>query len=104
MTDIKDPLLNWRQWGGFAITGVGVIVLTLLLLVGSLTNIEQANFVQKVAIWVLGTGVIGYAHNLSHSTQKWWQGEEFKDLSPRAQCIAIGSHILWFGVFMYLVL
>ena len=47
---MDDPLLNWRRWGGFAITAVGVVVLTLLLLVGSVTNIEQANFVQKVVI------------------------------------------------------
>ena len=97
---MDDPFLNWRRWGGFAITAVGVVVLTLLLLVGSLTNIEQANFVQKVVIWVLGTGVIGYAHNLAHSTQKNWQGEKFKDLSPSAQRIAIGAQIIWFVLFV----
>ena len=97
---MDDPLSKWRVWGGFGITGVGVVVLTLLLLVGSLTNIEQANFVQKVVIWVLGTGVIGYAHNLAHSTQKNWQGEKFKDLSPMAQRIAIGFHIIWFALFV----
>ena len=95
-----DPFLNWRQWGGFAITAVGVVVLTLLLLVGSLTNIEQANFVQKVVIWVLGTGVIGYAHNLAYSTQKRSQGKEFKDLSPRAQGIAVGAQAIWFVLFV----
>ena len=95
-----DPFLYWRQWGGFAITAVGVVVLTLLLLVGSLTNIEQANFVQKVVIWVLGTGVIGYAHNLAHSTQKNLQGEAFKDLSPKAQGFAIAIQIIWFVLFV----
>lgn len=98
---MDDPFLNWRRWGGFAITAVGVVVLTLLLLVGSLTNIEQANFVQKIVIWVLGTSVIGYIHNLAHSTQKNWQGEEFKDLSPRAQGIAGTAQVLWFTLIMY---
>ena len=97
---MADPLLNWREWGGFAITAVGVVVLTLLLLVGSLTNIEQASFVQKVVIWVLGTGIIGYGHNLAYTTQKSWQGEAFKDLSPRAQGIAIAFHIAWFLLFV----
>ncbi len=97
---MADPFLNWRQWGGFAITAVGVVVLTLLLLVGSLTNIEQASFVQKVVIWVLGSGIIGYAHNLTYSTQRNWQGKEaFKDLSPRTQGIFIGAHAAWFVVF-----
>ena len=76
------------------------MVLTLLLLVGSLTNIEQANFVQKVVIWVLGSGIIGYAHNLAFATQRNWQGEAFKDLSPRAQRIAIGVHAIWFVLFV----
>ncbi len=97
---MDDPFLNWRRWGGFAITAVGVVVLTLLLLVGSLTNIEQANFVQKVVIWVLGTGVIGFAHNLAYSTQKRWQGKELKDLSPRAQGIAVGAQAIWFVLFV----
>ena len=97
---MDDPFFNWRRWGGFAITGVGVVVLSLLLLVGSLTNIEQANFVQKVVIWVLGSGVIGYAHNLAHSTQKRWQGGEFKDLTPRAQAIGIAAQVAWFALFV----
>ena len=98
---MDDLFSKWKQWGGFAITAVGVVVLTLLLLVGSLTNIEQANFVQKVVIWVLGTGIIGYAHSLAHSTLKNWQGEEeFKDLPPWAQGLAIGSHIAWFAFFV----
>jgi hypothetical protein len=97
---MDDPLSNWRVWGGFGITGVGVIVLTLLLLVGSLTNIEEASFVQKVVIWVLGSGIIGYAHNLAHATQRSWQGEKFKNLSPRAQGVAIGAHLVWFALFV----
>ncbi len=97
---MADPLLNWREWGGFAITAVGVVVLTLLLLVGSLTNIEQANFVQKVVIWVLGTGIICSGHRLAYTTQENWQGEAFKDLSPRAQGIAIGAHAIWFVLFV----
>ena len=95
---MADPLLSWDKWGPFAIPAVGVIVLTLLLLVGSLTNIEQANFVQKVVIWVLGSGIISYAHKLEFTT-KMNREEGAKDLSPWVQRSFIGVHAIWFFVF-----
>jgi len=79
------------------------MVLTLLLLVGSLTNIENAHFVQKVVIWVLGAAVISYGHSLAYSTQKCWQGEAFIDLRPWAQILAMAIHVIWFVVFILLV-
>ena len=39
MPDVKLSLGEWWQWGAFEIPFIGVMVLTLLLLVGSLTNI-----------------------------------------------------------------
>ena len=71
---------------------------------GSFTIIEQATFVQKVVIWVLGTGIIGYAHNLAFSTQKNWQGDDFKDLSAKAQSFAIIAHGIWFCLFIVAVM
>lgn len=68
---------------------------------GSLTNIEQSSFVQKVVIWLLGAGVISYGHSLAHSTQRNWQGKEnFKDLSEKAQCGAMAVHGVWFALFV----
>ena len=56
------PFSDWRKWGAFCIPAVGVIVLTLLLLEGSISKIEETFFVQKVVIWVLGAGIISYGH------------------------------------------
>jgi len=100
MPDVKLSLGEWWQWGAFKIPFIGVMVLTLLLLVGSLTNIENAHFVQKVVIYVLGAAVISYGHSLAYSTQKAWQGESFKDLTQRAQVLAIAAHVLWLVVFI----
>ena len=97
---IEFPFREWPLWGAFKLPFIGVMVLTLLLLVGSLTNIENAHFVQKVVIWVLGAAVISYVHSLAHTTQKAWQGEAFKDLRPRAQVLAIAAHVLWFVLFI----
>ena len=101
---MSDLFVDWKKWGAFRIPAIGVIVLTLLLLVGSLTNIEKAVFVQKVVIWVLGAGVIAYGHSLAHSTQKLWQGTKFKDLSPLAQSFAMTCHIAWFALFVFAAL
>ena len=103
MSDVRFPFGEWAQWGSFKIPFIGVMVLTLLLLVGSLTNIDNAHFVQKVVIWVLGAAVISYGHSLAYSTQKFWQGEAFKDLRPRAQILAVVIHAIWFGAFILLV-
>ena len=91
---------DWRKWGAFCIPAVGAIVLTLLLLVGSLSKIEETFFVQKVVIWVLGAGIISYGHALAHSTQSNWQGKAFKDLTENAQRIALGVHTVWFILFV----
>lgn len=72
-----ESFFDLKHWGGFEVTAVGVVVITLILLVGSLTNIEHLGFVQKVVIYVLGTGIIGYAHNLAFATQRSWQEENF---------------------------
>ena len=104
MSDPKDAFLDWQRWGAFRIPFTGVIVLTLLLLVGSLTNIEKAYFVQKVVVWVIGAGVIAYGHSLAHSTQKNWQGKEsFKDLSLGAQITAMFFHVFWLCFFVFTV-
>lgn len=95
-----ESFFNTKHWDGFEITTVGVVIITLILLLGSLTNIERLGFVQKVVIYVLGTGIIGYAHNLAFATQRSWQGENFLSLSPWAQASAIGAHIVWFGLFI----
>jgi hypothetical protein len=108
MPEVRFPNFEeWAQWGSFKIPFIGVMVLTLLLLVGSLTNIENAHFVQKVVIWVLGAAVISYGHSLAYSTQKNWQGKDaqgkdvFKDLSLRAQISAMAVHVIWFVAFIF---
>ena len=103
---IEFPFREWWQWGSFKIPFIGVMVLTLLLLAGSLNNIENSHFVQKVVIWVLGAAVISYGHSLAYSTQKNWQGKDaqgkdvFKDLSKRSQGVAVAAHLLWFVLFI----
>lgn len=101
MPEVRFPFGEWMQWGSFKIPFIGVMVLTILLLVGSLTNIENARFVQKVVIWVLGSAVISYGHSLAYSTQKTWQGAAFKDLTLRAQIVAMAIHVIWLFVFIF---
>ena len=105
MADWGEAFVNWRRWSAFKIPVIGVIVLSLLLLVGPIANVQEAGFTQKVVLWILGATVIAYGHDLAHSTQRNRQGiDQFKDLTPRTQAMFMVLHVLWFAAFVYAAL
>lgn len=94
MSEFITKIFEAGNWGAFKIPFIGMAVLSLLLLMGDLANIEQSTFLQKLVVFVMGAAVISYIHGLMYANYTKLTGK--KDLPQWAQWVAAVVHIgLW---------
>lgn len=93
-----EKILNPAFWGTFRVPAVAFGMVALLLLFRNLTESGEFMFIQRVATYALGASVISYGHYQCYST--WTKRRKpDPDLPFWAVCLAVLTHLGWFGYF-----